>query len=91
MKNSIKIHRKPVLAILALGLAAAISYQAVEARRQPPTEHKGFKVSSLGAILEASMPAQIGLEGYKLQLREIVVEPRGRIAPHSHAGPPGLV
>ena len=48
-------------------------------------------MSSLGAILEASMPAQIGLEGYKLQLREIVVEPRGRIAPHSHAGPPGLV
>jgi len=91
MKNSNTFNRKHILGTLALGLAAAISYQAVEAQRQPPTEHKGLKVSSLGAIPEASMSAQIGLEGYKMQLREIVVEPGGQIARHSHAGRPGLV
>lgn len=91
MNNNIAFNRKHVLSTLALGLAAAISYQAVQAQRQPPSEHKGVEVSSLGAISEASMSAQIGLEGYKMQLREIVLAPGGQIARHSHAGRPGLV
>jgi quercetin dioxygenase-like cupin family protein len=37
------------------------------------------------------MSAQIGLEGYKMQLREITVAPGGQIARHSHEGRPGLV
>lgn len=91
MNNSITINPKRIFATLALGLAAVISYQAVQAQRQPPTEHKGVKVASLGVISEESMSAQIGLEGYKMQLREIVLAPGGQIARHSHAGRPGLV
>lgn len=56
-----------------------------------PTEHKGLQVSSAGAISNASMKAQIGLNGYKLQLREITIEPGGQIAKHSHETRPGVV
>ena len=91
MKNSITINPKRIFTTLAFGLAAVISYQAVQAQRQPPTEHKGVKVASLGVISEESMSAQVGLEGYKMQLREIVLAPGGQIARHSHAGRPGLV
>lgn len=91
MNNSITVNSKRIFATLALGLAAVISYQAVQAQRQPPTEHKGVKVASLGVISEESMSAQVGLEGYKMQLREIVLAPGGQIARHSHAGRPGLV
>ena len=88
--NTLKINKMAGSA-LALGLTAVISYQAALAQRQPPTEHKGVSVTSLGAIPETSMSAQIGLEGYKMQLREITVAPGGQIARHSHAGRPGLV
>lgn len=82
---------KTAASALALGLTAVFSYHAALAQRQPPTEHKGLSVTSLGAISEDSMSAQIGLEGYKMQLREIIVAPGGQIARHSHAGRPGLV
>jgi len=88
--NTLKI-RKTAGGALALGLTAILSYHAALAQRQPPTEHKGVSVTSLGAIPEDSMSAQIGLEGYKMQLREITVAPGGQIARHSHAGRPGLV
>jgi len=91
MKTNTASIRKTAGGVLALGLTAVISYQAALAQRQPPTEHKGVSVSTLGAIPEASMSAQIGLEGYKMQLREITVAPGGQIARHSHAGRPGLV
>lgn len=81
MNNSITSNSKRIFVILTLGLAAAISYQAVQAQRQPPTEHKGVKVASLGVISEESMSVQVGLDGYKMQLREIVLAPAGK----SHA------
>lgn len=56
-----------------------------------PTEHKGLAVEALGVIPEESMQKQIGLSGYKLQLREITIEPGGQIAKHSHEARPGLV
>ena len=37
------------------------------------------------------MKEQIGLTGYKLQLREIAIMPGGQIAKHSHETRPGLV
>jgi len=70
---------------------ALLGYQVVQAQRQPPSEHKGLEVKSLGVISESSMQAQLGLQGYKMQLREITVAPGGQIARHSHATRPGLV
>jgi quercetin dioxygenase-like cupin family protein len=61
------------------------------AQMQPPTEHKGVNVTSLGVLPEASLEKQVGLSGYVLQLREITLEPGGQVARHSHATRPGLV
>ena len=61
------------------------------AQIEPPTEHKGVSVVSLGVLPEASLQAQVGLDGYVLQMREITLAPGGQIARHSHAGRPGLV
>ncbi len=79
------------LATLSIAMAALFSYQTVLAQRQPPSEHKGVKVKSLGVISESSMSAQIGLQGYKMQLREITLAPGGQIARHDHFKRPGLV
>jgi quercetin dioxygenase-like cupin family protein len=70
---------------------ALLGYQAVQAQRQPPSEHKGLEVKSLGVISESSMQSQLGLQGYKMQLREITVAPGGQIARHDHYQRPGLV
>jgi quercetin dioxygenase-like cupin family protein len=74
-----------------LGMAVTFSYQSVQAERSPPTEHKGVSVKSLGAISESSLESQIGLTGYKMQLREITLNPGGQIARHDHFKRPGLV
>ena len=79
------------VATLSIATAALFSYQTVLAQRQAPTEHKGVKVKSLGAISESSMSAQLGLQGYKMQLREITLAPGGQIARHDHFKRPGLV
>jgi quercetin dioxygenase-like cupin family protein len=78
-------------ATLIIALAALFSYQSVQAQRQPPAEHKGVKVKNLGAVSGASMKAQLGLQGYKMQLREITLAPGGQIARHDHFKRPGLV
>lgn len=57
----------------------------------PPTEHKGLGVTALGVLPESSLKAQIGLSGYKLQLREVSIAPGGQIAMHDHFKKPGLV
>jgi quercetin dioxygenase-like cupin family protein len=72
---------------VALGLAGAAGL----ADTAIPTEHRGVDIKLLGAISAESMAKQIGLEGYKLQLREITIAPGGQIARHSHATRPGLV
>ena len=81
---------------LVLGSVAAVALgiflvHAVQAQRQPPAEHKGVSVVSLGVLSEASLEAQLGLEGYKMQLREITLAPGGQIARHDHYKRPGLV
>ncbi len=78
-------------ALLCFALAVIFSYQAVQAQRQPPTKHEGVSVAGLGVISESSMSAQIGLQGYKMQLREITLAPGGQIARHDHFKRPGLV
>ena len=79
------------LAALGAGLLAGAVISDGQARTEPPTEHKGVSVASLGVLSEASIKRQVGLEGYVLQLREITLAPGGQIAKHGHAGRPGLV
>lgn len=61
------------------------------ANRAVPTEHAGLAVSTLGVVEADSMNRQLGLSGYRLQMREISIEPGGQIARHGHEGRPGLV
>ena len=61
------------------------------ANRAVPTEHAGLTVRTLGAVEAGSMSRQLSLEGHRLQLRAITIEPGGQIAKHSHEGRPGLV
>lgn len=91
MKTNYSRSSNTTIGMLSLALAGMVTYQAVQAQRQPPSEHQGVSVTSLGVVDQASMSAQIGLEGYKMQLREIVLQPGGQIARHDHAGRPGLV
>ncbi len=81
-----------IIALGALfGAAALMTQHVVQAQRVPPTEHKGVSVKNLGAIDESSLKSQIGLSGYKMQLREITLDPGGQIARHNHFKRPGLV
>lgn len=59
--------------------------------QQPPASSKGVSVTPLGDLQASSLTIQLGLEGYAMQMREVVVEPGGVIAQHSHASRPGLV
>ena len=77
------------LAVLGLGLGLALAQG--QTQRQAPAEHEGVSVVALGEVKPASLKKQIGLEGYRMQLREITVAPGGAIAEHSHANRPGLV
>ena len=73
-------------------LANPVSAQDQDATKQePPGEHKGLGVTALGVLPESSLKAQIGLSGYKLQLREVSIAPGGQIAMHDHFKKPGLV
>ena len=76
-------------AVLGLGLALGLAHG--QTQRQPPEKHEGVSVVALGAVKPSSLKAQIGLEGYRMQMREITVAPGGAIAEHSHADRPGLV
>ncbi len=91
MKTHHPGYRKLLTSGFAIGIAAIFAYQAVQAQRVPPSEHKGVSVTNLGAISASSMSAQIGLQGYKMQLREITLAPGGQIARHDHFKRPGLV
>lgn len=72
------------------GLLALAGHSAIAAA-PAPAEHKGLAVETLGIIDSASMKATLGLEGHKMQLRAITIEPGGQIAKHSHEMRPGLV
>ena len=77
--------------ILSAGVAIGGTGTAAISAINPPTEHKGLEVETLGTISEESMKAQVGLEGHILLLRAITIEPGGQIAKHSHEKVPGLV
>jgi hypothetical protein len=72
------------------GLLVLAGHSAIAAA-PAPTEHKGLAVEALGIIDSASLKVTLGLEGHKMQLRAITIEPGGQIAKHSHEKRPGLV
>jgi len=77
------------LVVLSTGLG--VGFANGSSHRQPPAEHEGVSVVSLGQLKESSLKVQIGLEGYEMKLREVTVAPGGAIKEHSHATRPGLV
>lgn len=85
-----KWQTRHLIAAASLGLIVGIGGQVLAAMTGP-TEHKGVSVTALGEVNEASLLAQIGLEGYILRLRSVTVEAGGQIKEHSHADRPGLV
>ena len=91
MKGNPNFRKTATVSALCLGLAAVLAYPIVKAQRVPPTQHQGLGVHSLGVISELSLADQIGLQGYKMQLREISIMPGGQIARHDHFKRPGLV
>ena len=88
--NQIK-NAAAALSIFALGVVIGGVPGYGQSDREIPTEHKGISVTLLGMVGEESLQKQIGLSGYELRLREIVIEPGGEIARHSHAARPGVV
>ena len=87
-----QVNFKAVLIYLvALSTGLVIGFANGSSHRQPPAEHEGVSVVSLGQLKESSLKVQIGLEGYEMKLREVTVAPGGAIKEHSHATRPGLV
>jgi quercetin dioxygenase-like cupin family protein len=77
--------------LVSIGLICGFLVSYGWAAVAPPTEHKGLKADLLGVVPGESVSAQVGLEGYKLLLRRITINPGGQIAKHSHATTPGVV
>lgn len=75
--------------VLGMGLALGLAHG--QPQRQPPEKHMGVSVVPLGELKPSSLKIQLGLEGYRMQMREVTVAPGGAIAEHSHAERPGLV
>jgi len=88
--NGMNWQTRHLIAVASLGLIVGLGGQVLAAMTGP-TEHKGISVTALGEVSEASLQAQIGLEGYILRLRSVTVEAGGQIKEHSHADRPGLV
>ena len=83
--------RNPIIVALITATTLLLPYQMVQAEREPPTQHQGVSVVNLGVLPESSLDIQLGLKGYKMQLREITLAPGGQIARHDHYNRPGLV
>lgn len=90
-KTSTQYSTKRSTCLLSIGLVSGLLISYGWASMPAPTEHKGLTVEGLGAIPEESISAQLELDGHKLQLRAITIEPGGQIAKHSHETRPGLV
>ena len=91
MKTTRMKHKTVSATLLLLGAMLVGTYQVVDAKRDPPTKHKGVSVVNLGKLTEATLASQIGLSGHVMRLREITLEPGGQIAKHDHFTRPGLV
>jgi quercetin dioxygenase-like cupin family protein len=93
--NSIEriIGRPILIAFLctATGLTVGVIAGQGLAQDEPPTAHIGLEVEELGFVPAESMSAQVGLDGHKLLLRRITINPGGQIAEHSAESTPTVV
>ena len=79
------------IAIFGLGIFVGGIASQGQTTMEIPAKHKGLSVAVLGVVGAVSIQKQIGLAGYELRMRKIVIEPGGAIARHSHAKRPGVV
>ena len=89
-----RIMTRPLLipfACIAIGLVFGVMAGQGLAQGEPPSEHKGLEVETLGFVPADSMSAQVGLDDHILLLRRITINPGGQIAKHSAATTPGVV
>lgn len=95
MHSLARLARHPLSAPfgLAAGLSLGLFAQSglAGASAEPPAEHRGLAVETLGVIPAPEIEAMVGLKDHFLQLRAITIAPDGQIARHSHADRPGLV
>lgn len=84
------ISGKGVLVAAVLFAGGALTGHVI-ANTTAPSEHKELEVELLGFVPEDSMSAQVGLNGHRLLLRKITINPGGQIAKHSAAKTPGVV
>lgn len=84
-------HKAFIVNLTVLGFGLALGLAQGQSDRRPPDQHEGVSVVHLGELKPSSLKIQIGLEGYRMQMREVTVAPGGAIAEHSHAERPGLV
>jgi len=94
LKNTAKALRRratQTTGLLSVGLVSGLLISYGWASMPAPTEHKGLEVEVLGFVPADSVAAQVGLEGHKLLLRRITINPGGQIAKHSAAKVPGVV
>jgi quercetin dioxygenase-like cupin family protein len=73
-------------AVLAMGVAATT---ALAAQQTPPSENKGMSASQLSG-LDLSKQGLNDLERRQMRMRQIIIEPGGVAALHSHAQRPAL-
>jgi len=90
-QNSARLSLAALCAFTTLGLVLGFFGGTSVAKMAAPTENKGISVEPLGTVTEESLKAQIGLEGYILQMRAVTIEPGGQVRKHDHAKRPGLV
>jgi quercetin dioxygenase-like cupin family protein len=79
------MHSIRFLTILAIGLAANMAL----AQPAPPAENKGMSASQLSG-LDLSKQGLNDLERRQMRMRQIIIEPGGAVAFHSHAQRPAL-
>jgi quercetin dioxygenase-like cupin family protein len=77
--------------LAGIGIGGFGSRSIAQMDMDPPSEHKGLKVETLGLVPADSMSAQVGLDDHILLLRKITIEPGGQIAKHSAESTPGVV
>ncbi len=89
--KKLKVKTLTILKLVVTNVIFGLLAHSVSAELPIPTEHKGIEVKTWGEVSSASLSAQINLSGYKLQLREVIIQPGGQIAKHDHATRPGIV
>jgi quercetin dioxygenase-like cupin family protein len=82
------VHRGIAIAVWVSSLALTFGLGAAISQQVPPSENKGVEVSQSESV---DLGAEIGLQGFRLEMRKYTVEPGGVIRLHSHKDRPEAV